>query len=383
MNHTAGKKITQVPLLDLTRIHQPIETELKAAFERVLHANAYIMGQEVLGFEQACADYLGVKHAIGVSSGTDALILALMTLDIGPGDEVICPNYTFFATAGCVSRLGAVPVFVDIEAQTYNIAIEQIEAKITERTKAIIPVHLFGLSVDLDPIMAIAKTHGLALIEDAAQAIGAEYKGKKVGSIGDFGCFSFFPAKNLGGFGDGGLLTTQSDELAEKARVLRVHGSKPKYYHHYVGGNFRLDALQAALLKVKLARLESYTEQRRENASVYDELLGDLPIKLPQTLPEFRHVFNQYILGFDSAEQREQVVNAFKKHHIGHAIYYPVPLHLQPCFAELKYQRGDLPIAEQMAETTLAIPIFPGITHDEMSCVSEVVFAALNREKKP
>ncbi|PKL75715.1 MAG: DegT/DnrJ/EryC1/StrS family aminotransferase, partial [Candidatus Melainabacteria bacterium HGW-Melainabacteria-1] len=258
-----------IPMLDLTRIHAPLEAELKAAFERVLHANSYILGKEVSEFETACAAYLGVKHAIGVSSGTDALLLALMTLGVGPGDEVICPSYTFFATAGAIARLGATPVFVDSDPDTYNWDLNQVFAAANERTRAVIPVHLFGQCADLDGLSGWAGERGLVIIEDVAQSMGATWRQSMSGSIGDFGCHSFFPSKNLGGFGDGGLLTTDNDSLAEKARVLRAHGAKPKYYHHFVGGNFRIDALQAALLSVKLPHLESWIGERRTVAQRY------------------------------------------------------------------------------------------------------------------
>lgn len=365
-----------VPLLDLKRIHDPIEAELKAAFERVLHKNAYIMGQEVTQFEAACAEYLKVKHAIGVSSGTDALLLAMMALDIGPGDEVICPTYTFFATAGCISRLGATPVFVDIEPQSYNLNVEQVRQKITPQTKAIIPVHLFGQCADLEPLMALGQTQGIPVIEDAAQAIGASYQGKMAGSMTEFGCFSFFPAKNLGAFGDGGLLTTQDDELAEKAKVLRVHGSKPKYHHHYVGGNFRLDALQAALLGVKLPHCDAYAQARNANAQRYHEAFSAWPLQLPTPISQAHgHVYNQYVIQTETAEMAEKLKTSLKEAQIGFAVYYPIPLHLQACFKELGYTEGDLPVSERAAKTTLALPVFPGLTEQEQDAVIQTVSA--------
>lgn len=367
----------KVPLLDLERIHAPIQQALIAAFERVLHSNAYIMGEEVSRFETACAEYLKVKHAIGVSSGTDALLLALMALDIGPGDEVICPTYTFFATAGCVSRLGATPVFVDIEANGFNLDVDQVREKITSRTKAIIPVHLFGLSSDLEPLLQLGQAHGIPVIEDAAQAIGATYQNQKVGTLGDFGCFSFFPAKNLGAFGDGGLLVTQDDALAEKAKILRVHGSKPKYYHHYVGGNFRLDSLQAALLGVKLPYCDQYAAQRGDNAARYHQAFSELPLRLP-FVPSFgNHVYNQYVIQMESTAAANTLKEALKQKDIGFAVYYPVPLHLQPCFASLGNTVGDLPRSELAAETTLALPIFPGLTDNEQNAVIQCVQEAL------
>ncbi|PIQ28124.1 transcriptional regulator [bacterium (Candidatus Blackallbacteria) CG17_big_fil_post_rev_8_21_14_2_50_48_46] len=370
--------ITSVPLLDLSRTHQALETELQAAFLRVLHANGYILGPEVSQFESACADYLGVKHAIGVSSGSDALILALMALEIGPGDEVICPSYTFFATAGAIWRLGARPVFIDCDLTAYNIDLEQIEAQITPQTKAVIPVHLFGQTVALEPLRKLCDSRGIALIEDAAQAIGAAWKNQPAGSVGDFGCFSFFPSKNLGGFGDGGLLTTQSDELAERARILRVHGSKPKYYHHFVGGNFRLDALQAALLNVKLPHCESYAHHRQEKAEHYTRLLNESgvaeQIHLPAPLStDYKHVYNQYVIRVKTPEDRESLQKYLSSRQIGTAIYYPVPLHLQACFKSLGYQAGDLPNSEWAAQTTLALPIFPELRLEEQEYVAEAL----------
>lgn len=370
--------ITAVPLIDLARTHAPLEAELKAAFERVLHANSYIMGPEVTRFEAACAEYLGVKHALGVSSGSDALLLALMVLEIGPGDEVICPSYTFFATAGAIWRLGAKPVFVDCDPLSYNLELSQVEAKITPQTKALIPVHLFGQTAPLGPLRELAQRHKLPLIEDAAQAIGAAWQGHNAGTVGEFGCFSFFPSKNLGGFGDGGLLTSQDDTLAEKARILRTHGSKPKYYHHYVGGNFRLDALQAALLQVKLPHTDSYAQKRQAKAARYTQLLNEAGRPEQMTLPapvsaDFKHVFNQYILRLQNSEQRDSLMAYLNEQKIGNAIYYPVPLHLQACFADLGYREGDLPVSELAAKTTLALPIFPEMTNEEQDYVIEAL----------
>lgn len=370
--------ITSVPLLDLSRTHAPLEAELQAAFSRVLHANSYILGAEVEQFEAACAAYLGVKHAIGVSSGSDALLLALMALGIGPGDEVICPSYTFFATAGAIWRLGARPVFVDIDARTYNLDLEQVEALITPRTKALIPVYLFGQTVALGPLRMLCQEYGLALVEDAAQAIGAAWQGQKAGSIGEFGCFSFFPSKNLGGFGDGGLLTSQDDQLAEKARILRTHGAQPKYYHHYVGGNFRLDALQAALLAVKLPHTDRYAQDRQRCAARYTAALQAAGlserIHMPQPLSsEYTHVFNQYVIRLPDPAQRDSLQAWLRARKIATAVYYPVPLHLQACFSSLGYQPGDLPVSESCAQTTLALPIFPELTDAEQDYVVDAI----------
>ncbi|MBF2052864.1 MAG: DegT/DnrJ/EryC1/StrS family aminotransferase [Candidatus Sericytochromatia bacterium] len=367
-----------VPLLDLQRIHAPIEQELQAAFARVLNQNNYILGAEVTAFESACAEVLAVKHAIGVSSGSDALLLALMCIGIGPGDEVICPTYTFFATAGAIARLGATPVFVDLDPSNYNWKLEQVFAARTERTRAVIPVHLFGSCADMSELMPWAEKYGITVIEDAAQAIDASWREQPAGSIGHFGCFSFFPSKNLGGFGDGGLLTTQDDQLAEKARILRAHGAKPKYHHHFVGGNFRLDALQAALLHIKLQHLDSYTWQRQDCAARYRTLLAEkgLAHLAPEEMPG--HVYNQFILRLACAEQRHQVQDKLTAAKIGTAIYYPIPLHLQACFSGLGYKPGDLPEAEAAAQTTLAIPIFPGLTEQEQDAVvSEIKQAIL------
>lgn len=361
----------KVPLLDLKRIHEPIEPELKAAFAEVLESNYYIMGPKVQAFEAECSDYLKTSHSIGVSSGSDALILALMALDLKPGDEVICPSYTFFATAGAIWRLGAKPVFIDIDPKSYNLDPTLLEGLITDKTKAIIPVHLFGQTADMSPILEIARKYDLPVIEDAAQAIGAECHGQKAGSLSDMACFSFFPAKNLGAMGDGGLLTVATAELADKARVLRVHGSKPKYHHHLVGGNFRLDALQAALLSVKLPHLDAYAEARRQNAQRYFDAFDDqsfFALPHPQS-DAFEHVYNQFVIRLKESAQRDALQAHLKERGIGSAIYYPIPLHLQACFAELGYKEGDLPVSEACAKETLALPIFPGMTLEEQNYV--------------
>lgn len=369
-----------ISMLDLSRVHRPLEAELKAAFERVLHANSYILGKEVSNFEAACATYLGVKHAIGVSSGSDALLLALMVHDIGPGDEVICPSYTFFATAGAVARLGAKPVFVDCDPQTYNWNLEQVFAAASERTRAVIPVHLFGLCAPLDGLMEWANQRNVLVIEDVAQSMGSmgsTETGQMAGSVGHFGCFSFFPSKNLGGFGDGGLLITHDDALAEKARVLRTHGAKPKYHHHFVGGNFRLDALQAALLSVKLPHLETWITQRQQVAQHYDQLFrsAGTDIQLPVETAHSRHTFNQYIIRLSEPELRNRLQSGLTAQGIGTAVYYPVPLHLQACFAgHGALPAGALPESEAAALTTLALPMDPTLTPAEQA---QIVSAAL------
>lgn len=374
----------QIPMIDLKRTHKPIESDLQSAFNRVLGNNSYILGKEVEALEKKCADYLNVKYAIGTSSGSDSLLLALMALDIKPGDEVICPTYTFFATAGAISRLGAIPVFVDIDPQSYNLSLKGVKKAITKKTKAIIPVHLFGQCADMTPLLELGKKKKIAIIEDAAQAFGAKSPGEMAGSMGDFGCFSFFPSKNLGGFGDGGLLTTQDPELYERAKILRAHGAKPKYYHHLIGGNFRLDALQAALLAVKLPMVNNYAFKRQQIAKAYTSHLleSDLatlkgqengkPINLPvQVQEDSFHVWNQYVIQLTEADKRASLQEYLKQRGVATAIYYPLPLHWQTCFSDLGYKKGDLPVAELASQTTLALPIFPEMTEAECAYVAE------------
>lgn len=387
------RSIDPVPLLDLKAQYAPIREEIRAAIDRVADAQHFILGPEVEALEHEVAAYSGCAYGIGVSSGTDALLVALMAIDIRPGDEVITTPYTFFATAGSIARLGAVPVFVDIDPLTFNINPTAIEARITPRTRVIMPVHLYGQMADMDPIMEIAQRHNLVVIEDAAQAIGAEYKGRRAGSIGHMGCFSFFPSKNLGGFGDGGMVTTNDAALAERVRLLRGHGAHPKYYHKLIGGNFRLDALQAAVLRVKLKYLDQWTAGRQRNAAIYRRLFEEaalatdppecqiagcrartggacaLPpgkVVLPVEAPERRHIYNQFVI---RVAQREQVIATLKERKIGHEIYYPVPLHLQECFAYLGQQPGDLPVSECAAAETLALPIYPELTEEMLATV--------------
>ncbi len=375
-----------IPLLDLKAQYAPIREQIRAAMDRVCEAQYFIGGPEVEALEKEVAQYSQAQFGVGVSSGTDALIVALMTIGIKPGDEVITTPYSFFATAGCIDRLGAVPVFVDIDPLSYNIDAARIEAAITERTRAIIPVHLYGQMADMDPIMDMAKRHNLVVIEDAAQAIGSEYRGGRAGSIGEFGCFSFFPSKNLGGFGDGGMVTANDPALAHKARLLRNHGAEPKYYHKLVGGNFRLDALQAAILRVKLPYLDGWTEGRQRNAARYRKLFADANlvvegpaaagkqgVVLPTELPERRHIYNQFVIRTD---RRGAVMAKLKERKIGSEIYYPVPLHLQECFAELSYRPGDLPHAELAAKETLALPIYPELSEEMQAAVVAAVAAA-------
>jgi dTDP-4-amino-4,6-dideoxygalactose transaminase len=352
-----------VPLLDLEAQYRPLREALLAAMTRVADSQRFIMGPEVEGLERELAPMLGVCHAIAVSSGTDAVLLALMALDVKAGDEVVTTTYSFFATAGAIVRVGARPVLVDIDPATFNIDPDQAAAAITPRTRAIMPVHLFGLSADLDPIMDAAGRAGIPVVEDAAQAIGTAYKSRPIGGIGRFGCFSFFPSKNLGAFGDAGLLTTNDDRLAERARLLRTHGMKPKYYHHLVGGNFRMDALQAAVLRVKAPHLAAWTEARRRNAARYRSLFHDAgldgAITLPQEPADRRHIFNQFVI---RTPDRDALKRHLDEQGIGNEIYYPVPFHLQPCFADLGYRRGAFPHAERAAEESLAIPIYGELT---------------------
>lgn len=377
-----------VPLLDVNAQNLPLESELQAAFTQVLQHGRFIMGPEMETFEKEVAAMTGARHALSVSSGTDALLLALMALDIQPGDEVLCPAFTFFATAGAVSRLGAVPVFTDICPVCFNMDVNDARAKITSRTKAIIPVHLFGQCADMDPILALARKHGLRVVEDAAQSIGATYKGRQSGTLGDFGTYSFFPSKNLGGFGDGGMLVTNDDQLAEFARVLRVHGSKPKYYHHYVGGNFRMDTLQCALLSVKLKRYARYTEERQRNAAHYTAELLKLPgvvqadpahckclssqdtwlsaqkarIVLPVGYDHNGHIWNQYTLRVLGG-QRDALREHLNSKKIGCEVYYPVTLDQQQCFASLpQTSRQGCEISHRMAGEVISIPIYGELT---------------------
>ena len=364
----------KAPLLDLEPIHTPIRDELRQAVLRVLDSNHYIGGPELENFEREISAYCGVKHAAGVSSGTDALLISLMALNIGPGDEVIVPSYTFFSTAGSVSRLGAKPIFCDINPITYNIDMEKASKLISSRTKAIIPVHLFGQTVAMPEIIQISQDNGLHVVEDAAQAVGAKYKNQMAGSIGTFGCLSFFPSKNLGGIGDGGLVMTNDGNLYELLLSLRQHGATQRYYHSRIGGNFRMDAIQAAALRIKLHHLDEWTKIRRANAAYYLDRLKDLEIQryiqLPVEFPENFHVYNQFVIRTVNRDALQQYMG---DHGIGTAIYYPLPLHLQECFRESGLNRGDLPESEKAAEQTLALPIFPGLTNEQMNIVVETM----------
>src|SRR5574337_667635 len=356
----------KIASLDLKRQYESIREEVNNAVLEVLASQSFILGPFVESFEQKVAKYCSVRYAIGISSGTDAILLALMACGVKNGDEVITTPFTFFATAGSIVRLGAVPVFVDIDPDTYNIDVNKIAPAVNKKTKAILPVHLYGQCASMDAILEIAHTNGFMVVEDAAQAIGAIYKGKNAGSLGDIGCFSFYPTKNLGGYGDGGLVTTNDDKLAEFVKILRVHGSKPKYYHSYIGINGRLDAIQAAVLSVKLKYLNDWSESRRWVASYYSEHLKELPIRLPKIESYNTHIFHQYVI---ATTQRDELIQYLKQQGIETAVYYPVPLHLQRCFEYLGYKEGDLPESEKASRETLALPIFPEITQKEQDYV--------------
>jgi len=389
-----------VPLLDVNAQNLPLEEELKAVFEKVLRSGRFILGDEVEAFERECAAALGAKHAISISSGTDALLAALMALEIGPGDEVLCPSFTFFATAGSIARTGATPVFCDVCPICFGIDIDSAKAKLTSRTKAIVPVHLYGQSADLDSVQAFAEENGLKVIEDAAQSFGATYRGRNCGSIGHIGCFSFFPSKNLGGFGDGGLVTTQDDALAEKMLRLRNHGMHPKYYHSVVGANFRLDALQCALLRVKLGHVDTYAVGRSRNADHYlkglSQLVGtvqasegdcccldgqtarlsgeDLRLILPVAYGHNGHVWNQFTLRVPGLGRRDALRAYLTEQGIGCEIYYPVPMHRQECFAGLSaHSLSDCPVSDLLSSEVISIPVYPELTTGQL----DEVIAAL------
>jgi dTDP-4-amino-4,6-dideoxygalactose transaminase len=367
----------QVPLLDLKAQYATLRDEMRKAVDAVMESQYFINGPAVKELEQAVAAYSSAKAAVGVSSGTDALIAALMSLEIGEGDEVVTTPYTFFATAGSIWRVGAKPVFVDIETDTFNIDAAKIEAVITGRTKAIMPVHLFGAMADMDAIMAIADKHGLHVIEDAAQAIGAQYKGRRAGAIGTAGCFSFFPSKNLGGLGDGGMIVTQDAALADRMAQCRNHGMKPQYFHKWVGGNFRLDTLQAAGLLVKLPHLDAWSAKRRANAKRYDELLADIDEVTTPAVRDFNvSIYNQYCI---RVPRRDALQQHLKDAGVGTAIYYPLSLHQQECFATLGYRQGDFPQSEAAAAESLALPIYPELTDEQLRHVAGQIKAFFAR----
>ena len=367
-----------VPLLDLNQQNQPLAAELKDTFARVLDSSQFILGPEVTEFERQVAAGVGATHAIGVSSGTDALLLSLMALGIGPGDEVLCPSFTFFATAGSVSRTGAIPVFIDSLDDDFNLDLENAARRVTDKTKAIIPVHLFGQAADMDAVQRLASAHDLMVLEDAAQSMGTQFGEKKAGTMGDLCAFSFFPSKNLGGFGDGGMITTNDDALAERVRILRVHGGAPKYYHKAIGGNFRLDPLQAALLRAKLGHLPVYIAKRRANAATYLERLAEsTPVRegrllLPSEMSGRTHTWNQFTLRVTNGK-RDALMEHLAANQIGSAIYYPVPLHRQECFSNLAGVEAGLPICEKMADEVLSIPIYPELSTEQIDHVINTI----------
>jgi dTDP-4-amino-4,6-dideoxygalactose transaminase len=373
-----------VPLLDLKAQYDTIRAEVREALDRVIESQHFILGPEVEALEKEIAAYSNCAYGIGVSSGTDALLVALMALNIGPGDEVITTSFSFFATAGAIARLGARPVFVDIDPVSYNIDPESLARAVTPAAKALIPVHLYGQMSHMDEIMDVARAHNLAVVEDAAQAIGAEYRGKRAGSIGNLGCLSFFPSKNLGGFGDGGMVVSNDPDLADRVALLRSHGYRPKYYNKVVGGNFRLDPIQAAVLRVKLRHLDDWTEARARNADRYRRLFkdaglaadsnepspGDDRVAMPLDLGYGRHIYNQFVI---RSAHRDALMRHLKSVSIGTEVYYPVPLHLQECFAGLGYREGDLPHSERAAQETLALPIYPELTPEMQHSVVQAI----------
>ena len=361
----------KVPLLDLNRQYKSIQGEINEAIQKVLNHGMFVMGPEVKELESELAGYCDAKNGIGVASGTDALLLSLRGIGVGPGHEVITSTFTFFATAGVISRLGAKPVFIDIDPKTFNIDPAKIEKAVTEKTRAIIPVHLYGQMAEMDEIRSIAAKRNINIIEDAAQAIGSTYKNKKAGAFGVAACYSFFPSKNLGAYGDGGFVTTNDDRLADLIRRLRVHGAQPKYFHSTVGYNSRLDTIQAAVLKVKLKYLPSWHELRREKAGRYNEMLGDIPqVQTPYVSNYNYHIYHQYTL---IVEERDRLKDFLKKREIGLDTYYPLPLHLQECYKDLHYKKGDLPVAEELAGKVISLPIFPELTGAEQEYVAESI----------
>ncbi|MGB2630270.1 MAG: DegT/DnrJ/EryC1/StrS family aminotransferase [Candidatus Omnitrophota bacterium] len=360
----------QIPLLDLTAQYKSIKDEIDEALDRVVTSQHFILGGEVEAFEKEVAGYAGTKYAIGVASGTDALTLSLRACGIGEGDEVITSPFTFFATAESISQVGARPVFADIDPETYNIDPEKMEAAITKNTKAVIPVHLYGQSADMARIMDIAEKNKLKVIEDCAQAMGAEYKGKSCGSFGDCGCLSFFPSKNLGGFGDGGMIVTNDEELMNKIKMIRVHGSSKQYIHEFVGYNSRLDSLQAAILRVKLKYLDNWIEGRRRNAAYYDSYFKNTDVVTPKESPDAKHTYHQYTI---SIKERDALSAYLKQKGIGSRVYYPLSLHLQPCYKELGYREGDFPVTEKVCREVLSIPVYPELTGEQLAYVADSV----------
>lgn len=371
-----GRMTVSIPLLDLKAQYLSIKEEIDKAVLGVLDSCKFILGPEMKALEDEIATYCGTKHAVAVGNGTDALVLALHACKVGPGDEVITSPFTFFASAETIANVGAIPVFADIDPNTLNLDVAALEAKITPRTKAVIPVHIFGQMAAMDKVMALAEKYNLKVIEDAAQAIGAEYNGKKAGSIGHVGTFSFFPTKNLGGYGDGGMIVTHDDEIAEKLKMLRFHGCKTKYFHDEVGFNSRLDEIQAAILRVKFRYLDGWNQARAEKAEVYNRLLAPLAAEgklvLPYRDPRTKHVYHLYVLRSDD---REKIAKALNENGIASGVYYPVPLHLQKAFAYLGYKEGDLPIAEEACTQALAIPCYPELTLEQQEEIAKVILS--------
>ncbi len=366
---------TTVPLCDLGAQYSQIQNEVEAAVLRVLKSGQVILGPEVAAFEQEVAAYCGAEHGIGCGSGTDALLLALHAMEIKPGDEVILPPFTFFATVGSVLRAGATPVFADIDPLTFNVDVEQVAARITPRTRAIMPVHLYGQCVEMDAINELANKNDLVVIEDAAQAIGAEYRGKKTGTLGGMACFSFYPSKNLGTYGDAGLVTTNNPDWAARMKALRVHGMEPKYYHKFLGWNARIDAVQAAILRVKLPHLETWTKARQTAADRYDQLIEASSLhrfmQRPTMVEHCRHVFNQYVVRVPAGE-RDALMQHMRQQGVSCEIYYPVPLHLQECLKHLGHREGDFPVSEEACRSVIALPMFPEITQAQQERVVDV-----------
>ncbi|HEY8204323.1 MAG TPA: DegT/DnrJ/EryC1/StrS family aminotransferase [Pyrinomonadaceae bacterium] len=359
-----------VPFVDLKAQYRSIKTEVDAAIARVVENTSFIMGPEVRAFEAAFAEYVGARACIALNSGTAALQLALMACGIGAGDEVIVPSFTFFATAEAVSVLGATPVFVDVDPISYTVTASAIERAITPRTRAVIPVHLYGQAADLDPILEVAARHKLQVIEDAAQAHGAEYKGKRVGALGHAGCFSFYPSKNLGAYGEGGAIVTNDEELAKRLRLLRDHGSTSKYAHAIVGYNFRMEELQAAVLNVKLPHLNDWNDRRRSRAALYNETLASSDLVLPREMDYARHVYHVYAV---QSERRDELQQRLTAAGIQTGVHYPIPIHLQPAYASLGYTLGRLPVTEQLAERVLSLPMYPELTNEQIDHVARAI----------
>lgn len=360
----------KVPLMDLREQYNGLKEELHTALEQVMENGQYILGPEVKSLESKVAEYCQCKYGIGVANGTDALVIVLKALGIGEGDEVITTPFTFFASAECISQVGAKPVFIDIDPKTYCMDVSLLEERINERTKAIIPVHIFGQTVDMEPLLKLASKYNLKVVEDACQAIGSTYQGKPAGSMGDAACFSFFPTKNLGGYGDGGMIVTSDEALAKRIRILRHHGSVKKYHHQEIGYNSRLDEMQAAILGVKFPHLESWNEARREKASIYAEAFKELPLDLPYRAKDYKHIYHLYVIACD---RRDELMDYLNGKGIAAGVYYPVPLHLQPVYKNLGYKAGDFPHSERACERVLAIPMYPELDRDKQEYVIEAV----------